>query len=238
MVVTSLNLFQLFPLYATPYFVTEELDKNVVSPSFFQRVKVVWWSWLDRYAIPTGYDLTSGGTITCDNIIHVVNILEKYYRYDGWKSNRVAVALHNFWNALYIDESTLSFVALVTILETFTNLSKNKNDPVQDQIYRNMPKLVPCDAHGKPVTRKRLEAIYDIRSTIAHGSYGANGHGNITWAVTHLDAKFANVDVRLSSEVMSIAVKMLHRVIFDSKLMSVIEDAKLESKNKGQSVGT
>jgi hypothetical protein len=91
MVVTSLNLFQLFPLYATPYFITEELDKNLVYPSFFQRVKVVWGTWLQRYAIPTGYNLTSSGAITCDNIIQTVNILEKYYRYDGWMANRVAV---------------------------------------------------------------------------------------------------------------------------------------------------
>ena len=183
---------------------------------------MVWDTW-QRYAVPTGYDLTGGGKITCEHIRQAVNVLEKYYRHNEWLANRVAVALHNFWNGLFIDENTLAFVSLVTILETFANLTRGNK--VEEQIYRNVPKLVPLDACSRPITKQRLEAIYDTRSIIAHGSYGVERHGAVTWNVTHLDAKFANVDVRMSSEVMSIAVKMLHRVIFDPELMSLIERA-------------
>jgi Apea-like HEPN len=127
-------------------------------------------------------------------------------------------------NCIIYGREYASFVALVTILETFTNLDKGEG--VEHQIYRNIPKLVPFDAHGRPVTKERLEAIYDTRSTIAHGSYGQDGHGNLTWGVTHIDAKFANVDIHLSSEVLSIAVKLLRRVLFDPKILSVFENAK------------
>jgi hypothetical protein len=68
---------------------------------------VVWDTW-QRYAVPTGYDLTGGGKITCEHIRQAVNVLEKYYRHNEWLANRVAVALHNFWNGLFIDENTLS----------------------------------------------------------------------------------------------------------------------------------
>ena len=78
------------------------------------------------------------------------------------EGNRIAVALHNFWNALFIPESTLAFVTLVTIIETFTNL--NKGEDTAQQVYRNTLKLVPVDGHGNTVTKKRLEDMYDARS--------------------------------------------------------------------------
>ena len=178
-----------------------------------------------RYTVPSGYDLTGNGKITCDDVKKAVLVLEKYYRYNYSVGNRVAVALHNFWNALFLHESTLAFVALVTILETFTNLDKGEKKTT-DQIFRNALKLVPFDAHNNAVTEKRLKAMYEARSIIAHGSYGAIGRSPITWGLTHLSAKSSNVDVRLSSDVMSIAVKMLHRVIFDAELMSIIDNTK------------
>jgi hypothetical protein len=218
MVVISLNLFQLFPLYPTSYFVTEELGTEHSYPVPLKGIKMEWETW-QRYS--AGYDLTANGKITCDDIVKAVKVLEKYYRYNYWLGNRVAVALHNFWNALFVSESTLAFVALVTIIETFTNVDSGKVE-----LFHNAPKLVPLDAHGNAVTKKRLEDMYEARSTIAHGSYGRTGPGPITWARTHLDAKFSNVDVQLSSGVMSIVVKMLHRVLFDARLMSLIENAK------------
>jgi hypothetical protein len=42
----------------------------------------------------------------------------------------------------------------------------------------------------------------------------------------------AHVDVSLSSELMTIAVKMLHRVIFDPTLLSIIEDAKTRDQER------
>jgi hypothetical protein len=103
--------------------------------------------------------------------------------------NRVAVSLHNFWNALFLTDSTLAFVALVSVLETFSNLSSDPKDRVMDQIRRNGLKLVPLDAHGRAVTRERIDKIYATRSEIAHGSFGHNGHGVVTSTVTHIDAK-------------------------------------------------
>jgi hypothetical protein len=232
MIVVSLNLFQLFPLYRTPYFISERLDMDHVHPTRLNTGTEIMWDTWQRYAQPRGYDVTSGGVITCGDITNAVNVLEKYYRNDGWMGNRVAVALHNFWNALFVNDSTLSFVALVSILETFSNLSKSETDPVMNQIRRNVPKLVPLDAHARAVTIERIDKIYDTRSEIAHGSFGHDGHGSVTWAVTHIDAKFANVDVRLSSELMSIAVKMLHRVMFDPKLLSIIENSKTRDEER------
>jgi len=232
MIVVSLNLFQLFPLYPTPYFISERLDVDRVHPTRLDTGTGIMWDTWQRYAQPRGHDLTGGGAITCGDIKSAVNVLEKYYRHDGWMGNRVAVALHNFWNALFVNESTLSFVALVSILETFCNLSKSEKDPVTDQIRRNVPKLVPLDAHARAVTIERIDKIYDTRSEIAHGSFGHDGHGSLTWGVTHIDAKFSNVDVHLSSELMSIAVKMLHRVIFDPNLLSIIENSKTRDQER------
>jgi hypothetical protein len=230
MIVVSLNLFQLFPLYPTPYFITERLDVDHVYPTRLNTGTEILWDTWQRYAQPQGHDVSGAGVITCGDITNAVNVLEKYYRNDGWMGNRVAVALHNFWNALFVNESTLSFVALVSILETFSNLSKSET--VIDQIRRNVPKLVPLDAHARAVTIERIDKIYDTRSEIAHGSFGHDGHGSLTWTVTHIDAKFANVDVRLSSELMSIAVKMLHRVIFDPVLLSIIEKSKTRDQER------
>jgi Apea-like HEPN len=231
MIVVSLNLFQLFPLYRTPYCITERRDIDHVYPSPLNTGTEITWETWQRYG-PSGHDITSGGVITCGDITNAVNVLEKYYRFDGWVGNRVAVALHNFWNALFVTDSTLSFVALVSILETFSNLSKSATDPVMDQIRRNVPKLVPLDAHGRTVTVERIDKIYDTRSEIAHGSFGHEGHGIVTWTVTHIDAKSAHVDVSLSSELMSIAVKMLHRVLFDQTLLSIIENAETRDQER------
>jgi hypothetical protein len=230
MIVVSLNLFQLFPLYPTPYFITERLDVDHVYPTGLDAGAGILWNTWQRYAQVRGHDVNGTGAITCGDITNAVNVLEKYYRNDGWMGNRVAVALHNFWIALFLNESTLSFVALVSILETFSNLSKGEK--VEDQMHRNVPKLVPLDAHARAVTIERIDRIYDTRSEIAHGSFGHDGHGSLTWAVTHIDAKFANVDVRLSSELMSIAVKMLHRVIFDPELLSIIEQSKTRDQER------
>jgi hypothetical protein len=147
--------------------------------------------------------------------------LEKYYQHNYWLGNRIAVALHNFWNALFVRESTLAFLVLVTVIETFTNLNKNEN--TAEQIYRNTMKLAPVDGHGFAVTRERLEEMYTVRSDLSHGSYGRDGHRQVNWSVTHLDAKFSNVDVRLSTGVMSITAKLLHRVLFDPIIMSILE---------------
>jgi hypothetical protein len=221
MLVISVNLFHIFPLYSAPYFITEDLAQHFARPHFF-RTKIVWETW-QRYADPSGYDLTVTGKITTDDLISAVNVLEKYYRYNGWIVNRVAVALHNFWNALFVPESTLQFSALVTILETLTNLDGRLS--VREQMNRNIPKLVPIDAHKKPVTKKRLDALYKARSAISHGFYGRDGHGNLTRHDTHLDAKSANVDTRLVTDVMSITVKMLHRILLDPDLMRRIENS-------------
>jgi hypothetical protein len=221
MIAISLNLFQLCPLYRTPYFITEELDIAHHYPNFFKNIKIEWETW-DRYA--PSYDLTANGKITCDDIVKAVRILEKYYRYNYWLGNKVAVALHNFWNALFITERTLAFLALVIILETFTKFGRSRD------FLHNIRKLVPRDAHGNDVTIERLEEMRDARNIIVHGSYGRSGHATITWAQTHLDAKFSNVDVHLSSGVMSIAVKMLQTVIFDARLMSIIENAETSKK--------
>jgi len=211
MLVISLNLFRLFPLYDSPYFITQDNAQHSTHPHFFHS-KIAWKTW-QRYADPSGYDLTIAGAITGDQLISIVNILEKYYRYNNWIGNRVAVALYNFWNALFISESTLQFAALVTILETFTNLGEpslrtptNCGTPelaqtdapsVRQQMNRNIPKLAPTDAHNNRVTKKRLDALYKARSTISHGSYGRDRHGNLTAHDTHVDAKFANLSIRL-----------------------------------------
>ena len=195
----------------------------------------VWNSW-HRYAVPiTGYNLTSNGTITCDDVIRAVNVLEKYYRHNYWLGNRIAVALHNFWNALFIGDSALAFVALVTVIETFTNLNKKEN--TAEQVYRNTLKLVPVDGHGNAVTRDRLEEMYSVRSTLLHGSYGRDSNsGDSTiqggWRVTHLDAKFSNVDVRLSTGVMSITAKLLHTVLFDPTILSLLEGAETSAQER------
>jgi hypothetical protein len=153
-----------------------------------------------------------------------VNVLEKYYRYNYWLSNRMAVALHNFWNALFLSESTLAFMSLVTVIETFTNLDKGAD--ATEQIYRNTIKLAPIDGHGNIVTEERLKEMYDTRSVIAHGSFGRDEAGPASWNVTYLDAKSSNVDVRLSTGVMSIAGRLLHKVLFDPAILSQLEGAK------------
>jgi hypothetical protein len=231
MIVIALHLFRLVPLYVTRYFITEEYDKNFVYPSFLSPpVQVIWESW-QRYATPSGYDLTNNGTIMCDDVIRAVNVLEKYYQYNYWLGNRIAVALHNFWNSLFVRESTLAFVALVMVIETFTNLDEG-NRNISKQIYRNTRKLVPIDGHRNAVTIERLKEMYRARSELSHGSYGRDGHGRLGWHLTHLDAKFSNVDVNLSTAVMSITAKMLHRVLFDPTITSILEGAKTRAQEQ------
>ena len=184
MIVTALHLFRLVPLYSTRYFITEHYDKNFIHPGFLSPPVQLVWESRQRYAFPnSGYNLTTDGAITCNEVIRAVNVLEKYYQYNYWLGNRIAVALHNFWNALFVRESTLAFVALVTVIETFTNLDKGEGAEIQ--IFRNTMKLVPYDGHGNAVTENRLKEMYDARSTIAHGSYGRDGHGRLDWASTH-----------------------------------------------------
>jgi hypothetical protein len=222
MIVISLYLSHVFPLYSAPYYITEDLAPHSAHPRlFFFRTTIGWKTW-QRYCDPLGYDLTTTGKITAHDLISAVNVLEKYYRYNSWVTNRVAVALHNFWNALFVVDSILAFSALVTIVETFTNLD---GSAVRQQLMRNIPKLVPMDAHQTPVTKKRIEALYKARSTISHGSYGRDGHMTLTQHDTHLDAVFANIDTRLMTDVMSITVKMLHRILLDHDLMCRIENS-------------
>ena len=233
MIVTALHLFRLVPLYVTRYFITEEYDKNFVYPGFLSApVQVIFESW-QRYAVPSGYNLTSSGTITCDDVIRAVNVLGKYYQYNNWVGNRIAVALHNFWNALFVRESTLAFVALVTVIETFTNLNKGEGNTAE-QIYINSLKLVPIDGHDNAVTRERLEEMYSARSELSHGSYGRDGRVRLGLHLTHLDAKLSNVDVHLSTGVMSITAKMLHKVLFDPTITSILEGAKTSAQERRQ----
>ncbi len=160
-------------------------------------------------------------------------MLGKYYQYNNWVGNRIAVALHNFWNALFVRESTLAFVALVTVIETFTNLNKGEGNTTE-QIYINSLKLVPIDGHDNTVTRERLEEMYSARSELSHGSYGRDGRVRLGLHLTHLDAKLSNVDVHLSTGVMSITAKMLHRVLFDPTITSILEGAKTSAQERRQ----
>jgi hypothetical protein len=231
MLVVALHLFRLVPLYVTKYFMVEEYDKEFFHLDFFRRDMQVNFDTWYRYSYPVfDYNMTKGGKINCDEIIQAANVLETYFRYNHWTGNRIAIALHNFWNALFVRDSTLAFVALVTVIETFTNLSKDED--TAEQVYRNTLKLVPVDGHGNAVTRDRLEEMYDTRSIIAHGSYGRDQKGPLGWDVTHLDAKFANVDVRLSTSVMSIAARLLHRVLFDPTIVSLLENAKTSKQER------
>ena len=234
MIVTALHLFYLVPLLPTRYFITEEYESNHHYLGFLNlAVQPTWDAW-HRYAVPNsrGYNIVRYGTITCADVILAVSVLEKYYRYNYWLGNRVAVALHNFWNALFLRESTLAFVSLVTVIETFTNLSKGAD--TTEQVYRNTLKLAPIDGHGNAVTRERLEEMYNTRSVIAHGSFGRDETGPATWNVTHLDAKFSNVDVRLSTGIMSIVARLLHRVLFDPAILSLLEGAKTSIQERRQ----
>ena len=52
--------------------------------------------------------------------------------------------------------------------------------------------------------------------------------------MTHLDAKFSNVDVHLSTGVMSITAKLLHRVLFDPTIVSLLEGAKTSDQERRQ----
>ena len=189
------------------------------------------WNCWDKYAFQTfGYNITSNGTIACDEIIRAVNVLEKYYQHNYWTGNRMAVAIHNFWNALFVPESTLAFIALMSIIETFTNLSKKEN--VADQVYRNTLKLVPVDGNGHKVTKEQLEAMYDVRSYLSHGSYGWDGRTQPSWLSTYVSAKFSNVDILLSTNLMSITAKLLHRVLFDPTIVSILEDARTSDQER------
>jgi hypothetical protein len=231
MIVIALHIFRIVPLYSTRYYLTEEYDKGFSHPGFLGApVQVIWDSW-QRYTFPSsGYNLTGDGLIVCDEVIRTVNVLEKYYQYNYWMGNRIAVALHNFWNALFVADSTLAFAALVSIIETFTNL--NKAEDTGAQIYRNTLKLVPVDGHGNEVTEKRLEEIYNVRSYLSHGSYGRDGNWRIDWQMTHLDAKYSNVDVRLCTGAMSNAAKLLHRILFDPTIVSILENAKTSDQER------
>jgi hypothetical protein len=225
MIITALHLFRLVQIYETRYFITEEYDKEFFYLEFFRLlpVQVTLESW-EKYAFQTfGYNLTSNGTITCDEIIQAVNVLEKYYQHNCWMGNRIAVALHNFWNALFVPDDTLAFITLMSVIETFANLSKKEN--VADQLYRNTLKLVPVDGNGHEVTKERLEAVYNVRSYLSHGSYGWDGRTQPGWLSTYISAKFSNVDIRLSTGLMSITAKLLHRVLFDPTIVSILEGA-------------
>jgi hypothetical protein len=50
--------------------------------------------------------------------------------------------------------------------------------------------------------------------------------------VTHLDAKSSNADVRLSTDVMSIAAKLLHIVLFDPTILSLLEGAETSAQER------
>ena len=234
MIVTALHLFHLVQLSETRYFITHEYDKDFFHLEFFTLlpIQVTWGSW-DKYAFQTyGYNLTSNGTIMCDEVIRAVNVLEKYYQHNYWMGNRIAVALHNFWNALFVPESTLAFVALMSVIETFTNLSKSKKETVEAQVYRNTLKLVHVDGNGNVVTKKRLEEMYNVRSFLSHGSYGWDGRTQPGWLSTGINAKFSNVDIRLSTDLMSITAKLLHRVIFDPSIVSILEGAETSAQER------
>jgi hypothetical protein len=232
MIVTALHLFRLVQLSETRYFITHEYDKDFFHLEFFRLlpVQVTWGSW-EKYAFQTfGYNLTSNGTIMCDEVIRAVNVLEKYYQHNYWMGNRIAVALHNIWNALSIPESTFAFVALMSVIETFTNLSKKEN--VEAQVYRNTLKLVPVDGNGNVVTKKQLEEMYDVRSFLSHGSYGSDGRTQPGWLSTYINSKFSNVDIRLSTGLMSITAKLLHRVVFDPTIVSILEGAETSAQER------
>jgi hypothetical protein len=75
MIVASLNLFQLFPLYGTPYFITERLDIDRVYPSRLNTGTDITSDTWQRYGDLSGYDVTNGGVITCADIATAKNTI-------------------------------------------------------------------------------------------------------------------------------------------------------------------
>jgi hypothetical protein len=54
------------------------------------------------------------------------------------------------------------------------------------------------------------------------------------WHSTYISAKFSNVDISLSTGLMSITAKLLHRVLFDPTIVSILEGAKTSDQERGR----
>jgi hypothetical protein len=223
--IICLNLWKLYRVELSDFYVTIDPPGQFSDQRLFLNTR--------DFTRRGHYDLTASHRVQCTEVVQAFDATKRYYGYLQWSADRVATALHNFWNGLFASDPTISFNSLMTILETFSNFGARgtigyggkKRDSVTKQILRNVRKLAPLDAHGNTVEEGTLRTLYDTRSTISHGSFGVVRGTIVTLGITHIDARFANVDAKQHEQLMSIAVTLLRRIIFDPKIMTMIAAA-------------
>jgi len=163
----------------------------------------------------------------------IVDALEPYYRPAYWRSDRLTVALSNFWSFLFSPFPEHSFLSLVVILEALVSTS---NTEVTHQISERSAVLLEGSPDGRLAIYKKIKTLYSVRSQIVHGSMvkkithqviqGSMIPTNIARETSYVNAQKSIISVSRYCEIAELSVRMILAVLNEPALMAAVKSGK------------
>lgn len=152
--------------------------------------------------------------------------LDRYFRSGIWWSDRLAMAISYFWNALCTPFPEQSFLSLTTALES---LLSTQHMEITHILAERCAVLVTAGPSSRLTTYRRVKDLYKIRSKVVHGKVFPK-KGTQSWESLFITAKRSNVPISSLESLVDLTISVIMSVFSNQELLKIIQTKKNEQK--------
>jgi hypothetical protein len=152
--------------------------------------------------------------------------LDRYFRSGMWWTDRLAMAINCFWNALCTPFPEQSFLSLTTALES---LLSTQPIEITHILAERCAALVARDPSSRLSMYRTAKNLYTIRSKVVHGKAFPK-KGVQTWDSLFISAKRSNVPISSLRSLVDLTVSVITSVFWNPELLRIIQTKKREDK--------
>jgi hypothetical protein len=152
--------------------------------------------------------------------------LDRYFRSGIWWTDRLAMAVSYFWNALCTPFPEQSFLSLTTALES---LLSTQSIEITHILAERCAILTAKDPSSRLSTYRTVKKLYKIRSKVVHGKAFPK-KGAQTWESLSIGAKRSYVPMSSLRSLVDLTVSVIMSVFSNHELLGIIQTKKSEHK--------
>lgn len=152
--------------------------------------------------------------------------LDRYYRSGMWWTDRLAMSIGYFWDALCTPFSQQAFLGLTNSLEA---LLSTQSTEITHTLAERVALLTEKKATKRLGVYKAVKDLYRVRSKIVHGNTFPK-QGKQNWESLLVTAKWSNVPISSLSSLLGITLTVITAVLSDRSLLEIIQPRRNEQK--------
>lgn len=153
--------------------------------------------------------------------------LDRYFRSGMWWSDRLAMAIGYFWNALCTPFSEQAFLSLTTALESLLSTQPME---ITHILAERAAVLVAREPSSRLMTYRKVKDLYKVRSQVVHAKVFPKGGRRGGWESLIIDAKKSNVPISSLKSLVDLTLSVIMGVLANRELLRIIQAKKSEQK--------